>query len=376
MRNKVIFALVGVGVVLAVISAYVYSRPPKPQPPVYKPASNPYAQGVFANGIIESYQAHGENINLYPEVSGTIRAILVAEGASVTEGTPLLFIDDTVQRATTEQQKSQLDAAQALLDELRAQPRKETLEVARAQVGLAAASLKSAQDTLDKQQRSYDLDPRSVSKDTLDTDRNLVAVAKANLDVATRQLELTRAGAWVYDIENQERQVEALRKAWAASSALLAKYTLRAPTDGAVLSIQAALGSYVSPQGAYDTYTQGFDPVIVMGTGNAGGGYMSVRVYIDEILIPKLPPRDKMSATMTIRGTTTTVPLEFVRLQPYVSPKIELSDQRLEKVDLRVLPAIFRFQPPPGVEVYPGEMVDVYVGERKDATPPPILGSR
>jgi len=51
-------------------------------------------------------------------------------------------------------------------------------------------------------------------------------------------------------------------------------------------------------------------------------------------------------ATMSIRGTTTTIPLEFVRLQPYVSPKIELSDQRLEKVDLRVLPAIFRFQPP------------------------------
>jgi hypothetical protein len=51
-------------------------------------------------------------------------------------------------------------------------------------------------------------------------------------------------------------------------------------------------------------------------------------------------------------------------LQPYVSPKIELSDQRLEKVDLRVLPAIFRFQPPSDVEVYPGEMVDVYIGAR------------
>ncbi len=374
MRNKLIFALVGLGVLLALISAYIYARPPKPQPPVFKPAANPYAQGIFANGIIESYQAHGENINIYPEVSGTIREILVSEGASVTQGTPLLVIDDTVQRATTEQQKSQLDAAMAMLDELKAQPRKENLEVARAQVELAAASLKSAEDTLDKQQRSYDLDSRSVSKDTLDTDRNLVKVAKANLDVATRQFDLTKAGAWVYDIENQQRQVEALGKAWAASVALLAKYTIRAPTDGAVLSIQSALGSYVSPQGAYDTYTQGFDPIIVMGTGKSSGGYMSVRVYIDEILIPKLPAPDQMTATMTIRGTTTTVPLEFVRLQPYVTPKIELSDQRLEKVDLRVLPAIFRFQPPPGVEVYPGEMVDVYVGEQKQKVPPPVLG--
>src|SRR5208283_2014444 len=158
-------------------------------------------------------------------------------------------------------------------------------------------------------------------------------------------------------------QIEALSKAWAASTALLAKYTVRAPTDGVVLLIQAAPGSYVSSQGAYGTYTQGLGPVVVMGSGKSSG-YMNVRCYIDEILIPKLPAADKMVAMMSVRGTTTTIPLEFVRLQPYVTPKIELSDQRLEKVDLRVLPAIFRFRPPPGVEVYPGEMVDVYIGEK------------
>jgi HlyD family secretion protein len=364
MRNKIIFALVGVGVLLALASAYVYARPPKPQSPVFQPASNPYAQGIFANGIIESYQAHGENINIYPDVSGTVREILVAEGETVKKGAPLLEIDNTVQRATTEQQKAQAEAAGSLLQELKAQPRKENLDVARAQVELATASLKSAQDTLTKQQHSYDLEPRSVSKDTLDTIRNSVKVAKANLDVVTRQFDLTRAGAWTFDIQNQRRQVDALSKAWSASTALLAKYTVRAPTDGVILSIQAALGSYVSSQGAYGTYTQGLGPIIVMGTGKSSG-YMSVRCYVDEILIPKLPSADKMVATMSIRGTTTTIPLEFVRLQPYVSPKIELSDQRLEKVDLRVLPAIFRFQPPSGVEVYPGEMVDVYIGARE-----------
>ncbi len=363
MRNKIIFALVGIGVLLAMASAYVYARPPKPHQPVFQPASNPYRRGIFANGIIESYQANGENINIYPEVSGTIREIFVAEGESVTQGAPLLAIDDTVQRAIAGQQKAQLEAAASLLQELSAQPRRENLDVARAQVDLATASLKSAQDTLNKQQHSYDLDPRSVSKDTLDTNRNAVQVAKANLEVVTRQFDLTKAGAWAYDIQNQKRQVEALSKAWAASTALLAKYTVRAPTDGVVLSIQAALGSYVSSQGAYGTYTQGFGPVIVMGSGKSSG-YLSVRCYIDEILIPKLPSTEKMAATMSIRGTTTTIPLEFVRLQPYVTPKIELSDQRLERVDLRVLPTIFRFRPAPGVQVFPGEMVDVYIGER------------
>ena len=52
-------------------------------------------------------------------------------------------------------------------------------------------------------------------------------VANANLDVARKQYDLTKAGAWVYDIQNQERQTTALEQAHAASSALLGKYTLR-----------------------------------------------------------------------------------------------------------------------------------------------------
>lgn len=360
MRNKIIFGLVLIGVLVALWSAHVYAVPSKPLSPVFNPAPNPYAHGIYANGIVESYQTQGENINLSPEVPGTITSVLVAEGQAVTRGMPLVTIDDSVQRATTEQQKSQAEAARALLEELRAQPRRESLEVARAQVDMATASLKTANDSLAKQQQSYDFAPQSVSKDALDNAINAAKVAKANLDVVTRQYELTKAGAWVYDVKNQEKQEEALTRAYAASTALLGKYTIRAPIDGVVLSVNTAVGSYVSPQGSYDTYTQGFGPVVVMGTSK---GTLGVRVYVDEILIPRLPPVDKIKAQMFVRGTNTKIPLEFVRLQPYVSPKIELSNQRQEKVDVRVLPVIFRFAPLPGVEVYAGELVDVYIGQ-------------
>jgi HlyD family secretion protein len=361
MRNKVIFVLVLLGVIGALGSAYVYAVPSKPQPPVFNPAPNPYEKGIYANGIVESYQSNGENLNLYPEVSGAIVKVHVTEGQAVKQGDPLVQIDDTVQRATVEQQKSQADAAQALLEELRAQPRKENLEVARAQVEMAQASLKASQDSLDKQRSSFALDPESVSKDALDNAVNAQKVAQANLDVVTRQYELTKAGAWVYDIKTQEKQAESLVKAYSASSALLAKYTLKAPSDGVILSIDATVGSYISPQGAYNTYTEGFGPIVVMGTAE---GVLAVRCYIDEILIPRLPPPEKLQAQMFIRGTNTKVALEFVRVQPYVSPKIELSNERQEKVDLRVLPIIFRFARPSGPPVYPGELVDVYIGEK------------
>jgi HlyD family secretion protein len=85
---------------------------------------------------------------------------------------------------------------------------------------------------------------------------------------------------------------------------------------------------------------------------------------VDEILIPRLPKADRIEAQMFIRGTNTKVPLQFVRVQPYVSPKIQLSNQRQEKVDVRVLPVIFRFDPPAGVQLFSGQLVDVYLGEK------------
>jgi HlyD family secretion protein len=306
-RNKIIFILALVGLLAGLVSAYIFSIEKKPQPPAFTPASNPYTDGIYATGIVESYQASGANINIYPEVSGPITQILVSEGKVVKKGTPLIRIDDTIQTATVEQQKAQIE--------------------------LASASLKNSRDQLDKQMKSFELDPRSVSKNDLDNAKNAVKVAEANIEVARKQYEVAQT--------------------------LLTKYTVNAPADGQILAINAGVGSYVSAQGTYDTYTQGSNPVIVMGSSHT---FIGVRCYIDEILISRLPQASQMQAQMTIRGTNTKIPLEYVRIQHYVSPKIELSDQRTERVDVRVLPVIFRFDRPKDVNIYLGQLVDVYIG--------------
>jgi HlyD family secretion protein len=294
MRNKLIFTLSVTGLLIGCVAAYFFGIKKKPLPPAFNPTANPYVNGIYANGIIESEQASGENMNMYPEVPGTVTEIPVSEGQIVQKGTTLLQIEDSIQRAN---------------------------------VHSAQAALQSARDVYDKQQASYDLDPRSVSKDALDSARNAASVARANLEM---------------------------------QSALLAKYTLKAPNDGVVLAINAAVGGYVSPQGTYDNYTQGSDPVLALGAPQT---HLQVRCYVDEILVPRLPPPGRINAQMAILGTDVRVPLEFVRVQPFVSPKIELSDQKLEQVDVRVLPVIFRIEKTQGLNIYPGELVDVYIGE-------------
>ena len=359
MKNRSLFILAGVGALVGLLSAVYYGIERKPLAPVFDPTANPYAAGIYANGIVQSDQANGTNIALYPEVSGSVLQIPVSEGQRVKRGDVLLVLDATVPQATAEQLQAQAQAAQAALAELRAEPRPESLAVVTAQVDVAQATLKMNADNLTKLEGIAKSDPGLISRDQLDNAVNSVAVATASLSVARKQYELAKAGAWKYEVQSQTQQYVALDKAYQAAAAQLAKYTLRAPVDGAVLSIQTAVGSYVSVQGTYDPISGANGPVILMGGGAAD--QLSVRCYIDEILIQRLALTQSTPARMFIRGTNISIPLQYVRVQPYVSAKIQLSSGRTERVDLRVLPVIFRMKRPPGVQLYPGQMVDVYI---------------
>ncbi len=222
---------------------------------------------------------------------------------------------------------------------------------------VAEANLKVVKDTYAKRFAIHLTSPTAISQDELYTDNDAVMQAQAALDLANKQNDLTKAGAWSYDLANEEKQYAGLKQASDAANALLAKYTVKANQDGVVLSINATVGSYVSSQGAYNTYTQASDPLIVMGTPQ---DTLAVRCYVDEILVSRLSAPNQVQAQMSIRGSDLKVPLEFVRVQPYVSPKIELSSERREQVDLLVLPLIFRFQKKDR-PVFQGQEVDVYI---------------
>ncbi len=357
-RNTMILA--GAGVVVAIIVAFQLNRPVKPQPPAFQPAANPYAQAIFANGIIESDQASGENVNIFPEVSGPVVTTFVREGQAVRAGQALFAIDDSVQRATAEQQRLLAQGAHALLRELKAEPRRETLAIAVAQRDQAKANLVELVHQRGKLEASAALDARSVARTSLDSAIDAARTGEQALTVAQRQLDLTKAGAWTYDIQNQQAQSAALSHAYDSARALLAKFLVRAPVNGVVMALNTPRGGYVSPLGVYDSYTQANLPTAVLGSTT---GALEVRVYVDEILLSRLPRGPAMQAQMSVRGANIKIPLQFVRIQPYVTPKIELSNERQEQVDLRVLPVIFRFRADPRFTLYPGEEVDVYVRE-------------
>ncbi len=355
---KVLTALAALGIIAGIISAHIYGSAPKPPPPVYM-TKNPFKNGVYANGIIEPVQDSGESINIYPEVSGNVTKVFVKYGEFVQKGQPLFQVDDSVQKQTVKQLYHQMKADYTKYQELLHEPRPQVLAVSKAQVDYAKSQLEYAKSNYKKLLNSYKLNPKSVSKQDLDNAKNALKEAEENLKVAIRNYELTKAGAWSYDIRAQYQIYKADEHAYKSALELLKRYTVKAPTSGTVLELNVAKGDYVSPQGVYYTYTKSYATPVRL--GQSPNGELQVRAFIDEILLTKLPPIKDLKAVMFIRGTNISVPLKFVAVEPYVTPKIELSDQATERVDVRVLPVIFRFEKPKNVNLYPGQLVDIYL---------------
>lgn len=98
---------------------------------------------IAATGQVEAIQA----IALQPEVSGRVTAILVREGASVREGTPLLRIDDAQLRAQVARAEADRDlAAQALA---RSRELLKLDGISREELERAEATARSTQAALD-----------------------------------------------------------------------------------------------------------------------------------------------------------------------------------------------------------------------------------
>lgn len=319
----------------------------------------PYPGAIKAEGVIDNDAAGGTSVYVFPEVPGTVADTYVHEGDRVRAGQPLFALDDTVQRATTENLRQQAVAADATLRKLKAPPRPEQVAVAKAQVDQAKAALKAVVDQQKRLKRSAELDARSVSKETLEGAADAVKSAQAGVAVAQRELDLLNAGASIFDIQNQAAQTASAYRAYDSGKALLGKYTVHAPFDGVVTTINVPKGAYMAPVGVFDPATQYTLPAVVL-TRDAGA--LKVRAFVDQAAMDKMGRTPH--AVMIVRGSDARVPLDFVSAQPQVTARVALTPQDKDKGDPRVLPVIFRPKPGAGTRLYPGQVVDVYILDR------------
>jgi HlyD family secretion protein len=187
-----------------------------------------------------------------------------------------------------------------------------------ANVTVAKATLERLQDQLGRLSGVKDV--RAISVDELRTKENDVNVAKAQLDVATAAVNQTKK--------------------------LIDRLTVTAPKEGEILQSTIREGEYVSKNTA----------TMILGDLEK----IQVRADIDEQNAGWFNPNSTATAYPK-NNTTIAIPLKFVRLEPYVLPKVSLTGASNERVDTRVLQVIYSFEQPKDYHIYVGQQVDIFI---------------
>jgi HlyD family secretion protein len=201
-----------------------------------------------------------------------------------------------------------------------------------AQINTLDAALASARVQADDTATQFSLvesvqDKRAVSRD--DYNRRKFAHALAKTRVA--------------EIEAQLLQAQTTKS----------RLTVRAPIVGEILSLDVRPGEFA---------VAGVPAIPLLRMGDTGT--LHVRVEIDEENAGRVKPG--MAAHGFKRGdTTTAIPLQFVRFEPFIRPKQNLAVSG-QRVDTRVLQVIYAM-PTHDKNVFVGEQMDVFVNEPADA---------
>lgn len=342
-RTYLVPILALAGLLFAIVKVVQAGKPPIPAPPVVEPAHAPYDAFVAGSGLVEPST---RNIALSTPVGGVVTSVPVLPGQDVRKGDVLFTIDDRELHAELAIKQAALNVAQRQLAALVAQPRPEELPPAEARLVAAQASLADLEAQLSMWENVQD--KRAISSEELSRKRFAVDAAKARVAEAKSQLDLLRSGAWTPEVSVLEGQVKSAQAAVDSILVEIERRIVRAPLDAQVLQVNLRVGEYAQP-GPLAT------PLMILGSVHP----LHVRVDIDEYDAWRLTPG--APATAFLRGNNSIkTDLTFVRFEPYVIPKRSLTGESTERVDTRVLQAIYSFEKR-DLPLFVGQQMDVYI---------------
>lgn len=149
-----------------------------------------------------------------------------------------------------------------------------------------------------------------------------------------------------YAMKQSDANYKSLRAKIKQNKIQINRSAIKAPRDGEVLKVSIREGEYIS-------LNSDVKPII-LGSNNK----LQIRIDIDEINASNYHPG--VNAIACLKGDSSKrFPIKFVRVQPFMVPKANLSGASTERVDVRVLQVIYDFVPPK-FPVYVGQQVDVF----------------
>lgn len=329
--------------ILIFISLWHEIETPATKQPNTPPPVAPFKSSIAGVGIVEPSSG---NIFIGTPLNRTVAHINVKVGDKVKKGDILFTLDDSDLKAQLAVQKAAYDSSLAKLEKLQALPRKEDLAAAEAAAEGAKAELNSAEYQYEMVQKLPD--PRAISQEEKNRRLANFQQAEAKWRRAQADLEKVQSGSWKHDIEIAQAGLDEAKASVNQTQTEIERTIIRSPINSTVLQINIHKGEL-----AQSDITQ--KPALII--GNTDEFYL--RVSIDQLDIPFFNSQEPAVAYFQ-DNPNVQFPLEFLRVEPFLVPKTNLTNELSETHDTRVLQILYRIKNGKH-PIYVGQQMDVFI---------------
>lgn len=284
---------------------------------------------IVAPGRVEPVR---DPVALAFEIGGRVVSIDVEEGNVVKAGQIVARLDDRLAKARVATASAALAQARARLDLARRGPRREDVEVAKAQ---AEAAIAEAEHRQVEQSRSDTLGANgAVPTATVEADGAAARVAAATAAAADARYRSVARGTRAELIVEAAAAVDAAAADLDAANVALEQCALRAPYGGVVLRRMAEVGAIVTA----------LNPTTIVTLADMT--QLQIRAEIDEADVAAMAI-GKAGYVMADAFGDRRFPVRIARITRELGRKTIPNDEPRARVDTRVLEVILGFASPP-----------------------------
>lgn len=271
---------------------------------------------------------------LAPLVPGEVAEVFVQEGQRVTKKTPLLRLESKLARLQVSGARATVEQAQTRLARAKLSVPEHGLQITQQEqaVLIAQAQEKAQQSQLAKLARLVKDQLLSVEDYEAATEKG--AAARAAVKVEQLKLEQLRLADPGSTIRLAEADLTLAREQLATAEEQLARHTLIAPEDGVVLRVLVSAGQALSAAARQPALW--FQPA----------GPLIVRCEVDQQFVDRVSPGMKCDIyedRLDKPGWTGRVQ----RCSGWIAPRRSVSDDPLERRDVRTLECLITFDTSP-----------------------------
>lgn len=304
---------------------------------------SPFKTFIFGVGIVE---AKGGNINIGAAINRIVEKVPVIVGGKVKKGDELVKFESNDLQADVMLRELDYQLSLANLKKVKALPRSEDLLA-------AEANLKNAELDVAQANSQYEMiknlkDSRALSQEEVNRRSFAYQLAVAKQQQVQAALDKVRAGIWKPDLEIAQLKVLQAKAQVMQSKSNLQRTIIKSPIDATILQIKIREGEVPS----IDTSRS---PLMIIGNTDE----LHLKVSINQYDVPHF--QKNAGAVAFFQGDRQhEFPLEFIRIEPMLVNKQNLTNDIAERVDTDVLNIIYRitFTEQP---VYIGQQMDVYI---------------